>query len=269
MTMAATLATTEDAFIGGRLTLLQARDGHRAGLDAVLLAAAVAGEAGERVLEAGSGPGVVSLLVACRVPGVTVLGIEIEPDLVALAQENARRNGLAEHARFVVGDVTSGAAALRGAEAEPGTFDHVIANPPFVATGQGRLPATALKRRASTMPTEGLDHWLRFLASACRPGGQLTLIHRADALARLLQAIEGRFGGIGIFPLFPRPGEPALRVIVTGTKGSRAALTLQRGLVLHEVEGNRFTVATQAVLRDGAPLALAAGQSRKSSAFEL
>ena len=248
------IETTEDAFIGGRLMLRQPKEGLRAGIDAVLLAAAVAARAGERVLEAGSGSGIVSLLIARRIEGVRVDGIEIDPSLVALSVGNARASGLAERAAFHAGDVTEGVRALEGAGLARESFDHVVANPPFIIDGEGRPPRREQARRATSMPAADLDGWLRLLATACRPGGCLWLVHRADALPRLFEATEGRFGGLCVLPLFPRMGEAASRVILSGTKGSRAPMRLLQGLVLHAGTGGTFTPEASAVLRDGAAL---------------
>ncbi|MBL9010312.1 MAG: methyltransferase, partial [Alphaproteobacteria bacterium] len=84
--------TTRDAFLGGTLTLVQPASGFRAGVDSVMLAAAVPARAGERVLELGSGAGVAALCLARRVEGVAVTGLEIQADLAALAAENAAAN---------------------------------------------------------------------------------------------------------------------------------------------------------------------------------
>jgi tRNA1(Val) A37 N6-methylase TrmN6 len=88
-----------------------------------------------------------------------------------------------------------------------------------------------------------------------RPGGTASLIHRSDTLGELLAALDGRFGALAVLPVHPRADEPASRVLVQGVKGSRAALRLLPGLVLHG-EGNRFQPAVEAVLRHGAALDL-------------
>jgi tRNA1(Val) A37 N6-methylase TrmN6 len=94
------------------------------------------------------------------------------------------------------------------------------------------------------------------------PGAQLTLIHRPDTLGELLQLLAGRFGGVVIFPLFPRQDEPAARILVQARKGSRAGLGLLPGLVLHEDDG-RYTDAAEAVLRGGQALDLGASGIKK------
>src|SRR3954468_11780816 len=99
--------TTEDAVLGGRLSLRQPRRGHRFGHDAILLAAATDARAGEHAIELGAGVGAAGLALAQRVPGVSVTLIEIDPELAGLAAENAKRNGLGERVRAAALDVTA------------------------------------------------------------------------------------------------------------------------------------------------------------------
>lgn len=102
-----------DVFLGGRLMLAQPAVGYRAGLDAVLLAAAVPIDGrGQRVIDAGAGVGAVGLSLATRVAEVDVTLVEREPELVAMAEWNIVRNGLEARARVVAGDVTGPAGLL-------------------------------------------------------------------------------------------------------------------------------------------------------------
>lgn len=250
-------ALSDDAFLGGRLHLLQPRKGARAGTDAVLLAASVAQPPEEpaRILEAGCGSGAVALCLAWRLPRVRVAGVEIDGDLCELARRNAERNGLSQRVAVVQGDVCGPFGALEASGIRGEGYDHVVANPPFLPAGRARVPANADKQQAHVMAPGELGQWLRFLAACAGPRGQLWLIHRADALPDLLAALKGRFGGVRLFPLFPRAEAPATRIIVNGTKGSRAGLKLLPGLVMHDSEG-RYTPAAESSLRDGAPLPL-------------
>lgn len=241
---------TDDAFLGGRLHLLQPKQGHRAGLDAVLLAASVEARDGAHILDAGTGTGIVGLAIAARLPGVRVTGIEIEPALVALAEENVRRNGLEARMRIVAGDI---AKPLAQHDLAPASVDVVVANPPYLEAQASRASPFPLQARASSMPEAGLERWARFFAAMARPGGTLYLVHRADALRPILDALDGRFGALAIRPLHPRAGEAAHRLIVRGIKGSRAPLQLLPGLVLHGVDG-AFVPEAERVLR--APEAL-------------
>ena len=100
-----------------------------------------------------------------------------------------------------------------------------------------------------------LAAWVRFFAAMAAPNGLLTLIHRPDCLGQLLGLLEGRFGNITVFPLLPRAGEAATRMLVQAKKGSRAGLSLLPGLVLHDA-GGAYTETAEAVLRGGAALDL-------------
>src|ERR1700755_3527681 len=97
-------APTEDALLGGRVRLLQPRQGYRVAVDAVLLAAAVHPAAGERVLDLGAGVGAVGLCLAKRVSDCTIVGLELQPALAELGQRNATRNGFAGRLRTIVHD---------------------------------------------------------------------------------------------------------------------------------------------------------------------
>jgi tRNA1(Val) A37 N6-methylase TrmN6 len=251
---------TTDAFLGGALEILQPSRGYRAGLDAVLLAAACGAGSGEqaRVLDAGAGVGVAGLCVARRVPNAHVTLVEREPALAALARQNANRNGLDARVRVVELDIAEGGAGInRSREADTGmnagAFSHVIANPPYFTEGRGTRSPADLKAASHEMADGALEQWCRFLATAAASNGVVTVIHRADALGALLQGLGRRFGGLRVLPLHPRAGAEAHRVIVQGRKGSRAPLSLLTGIALHG-EGHAFAPAIDAVLRHGASL---------------
>ena len=248
---------TTDAFLGGRLIMAQPRHGYRAGLDAVLLAAAVpSGRPGQAlsVLDLGAGVGVVGLCIATRLAAATVTLLETQPLLVRLAVANVERHGLAPRIRVIAADVHDAPQHLLARGLEADTFDHVVCNPPFDIEGHGRAPPNAVKARSHAMAAGELERWARVLARYCRPAGMVSMIHRADALGAVLAALDRRFGGLRVLPLHPRAGEPATRVIVQGIKGSRAPLVLRSGLVLHNADGHDFSAEVQAVLRDGAAL---------------
>lgn len=243
---------TEDALLGGRVRLLQPAGGYRAAVDPVLLAAAVPAAAGEHVLDLGCGTGAAALCLAARVPGCRVTGLELLPDVAALAERSAGLSGLADRVRVLAGDLRAPPAAL--AEIR---FDRVMMNPPYHPAG-GHTPSADTHKATAhgeSAGQAGLADWVRAALRLMAARGTLTLIHRADRLGEVLGLLEGRFGGIVVLPLWPRAGEPAKRVIVQARRNARAPLTLAAGLALHTTDG-RFTDAAEAVLRQGRPLAL-------------
>ncbi len=263
------MSVSDDAFLGGRLMILQPRQGYRAGLDAVMLAAAVDDRQGKpfTLLDAGAGVGTAGLCVAWRCPAVRVVLVEREPDLAQLARQNIARNGLAERVSVLEADIANvSQAALSACGVAEGSFDHVIANPPYHTEGTGTLAPHALKAAAHAMPGAGLDDWCRFLARMARPGGAALIIHKTAALPDLLSALDGRFGGLAARPLHSFAREPAGRILLSGIKGSRAPFRLEAGLVLHEAE-NRFTAGAEGVLRLGQSLAVAYGEAWQADAL--
>ncbi len=251
---------TIDAFFDGRLHLWQPRKGFRAGIDSVLLAAAMPVRAGERVFEAGSGPGVAALCLLARVAQVHITGVEINPDYATLARANAARNHLGERLHIIEGNaLRAGKADGPGqpGELRPGTFDHAFANPPFHAASATR-PSPDAGKAAAHVADAPLIEWVRTLTRMVRPKGTVSLILPATALPDLLSAMQAaHVGGIAIAPLWPRAGQAANRVIVQGRRGVKTPARLLPGLVLHE-SGNAFTEETERILRHRAPFPWAA-----------
>lgn len=239
---------SEGTLLGGRVRLKQPVEGYRVAIDPVFLAAAVPAAAGERVIDIGTGVGAAALCLAMRVPDARVTGIERERDLVRLASDNVALNDLASRVLMMAGDLLTPPPRL-----EPGTFDHAMANPPYLASGTATPPADAGRAAAHVESEADLAAWLRFALVMLRSKGTLTLIHRADRLDALLAGLAGKAGEIVLFPLWPGAGKPAKRILLRARKGVATPLRLAPGLVLHEADG-RYTAAAEKVLREGAGL---------------
>ncbi|MDO9502642.1 tRNA1(Val) (adenine(37)-N6)-methyltransferase [Falsiroseomonas sp.] len=236
---------TEDRLLDGKVQLHQPRQGLRAGHDAVLLAATIPARPGETVLEAGCGSGAVFLCLLSRVPGVTVLAVERDAGLAALARENAARNGWAAQVTVIEGDVAD--PALRRTLPR---LHHGFANPPYWPTGTP--PPGALRAGATHAETVALPDWAGFLAHGLRHRGSLTLVLPAARFAEGLAALQGAgCGSLALLPLWPRQGEPAKRVLLSGRRGGRGPARILPGLVLHGPDA-----AADPVLRGGAALPL-------------
>jgi len=240
-------AVTEDAILGGTVRVRQPAAGFRVAIDSVLLAAAVAAEPGEEVLEPGAGVGAAALCLARRVAGARVTGIEVAPDLVRLAGDNARLNGLAPAVNIMIGDI-----ARPPPRVLPASFAHVMMNPPYLPASRAQAPPDAGKARAHVEGEADLAAWLDFAFHMVRPRGTVTVIHRADRLDAILARLHARAGAIVVFPLWPgRDGKPAKRVLVRAERGGQTPLRLAAGLVLHEADG-RYTAEADRVLRGAA-----------------
>ena len=243
--------TTDDGFLGGRLRILQPRVGYRAATDPVLLAAATPARPGQSVLELGCGVGVASLCLLSRVPDLAAEGVERQAPYAALARRNAERNRLP--LTVTEADLARPPAALRAR-----SFDHVLANPPYFRANDG-TSADDPGREAAFREETPLDQWIDAGLRRLVPGGWLTMIHLTDRLGDMLAALGTRAGSVMILPVAPRSGRPASRVILRARKGGRAPLTLLPPFILHQGDehlrdGDDFTPAARAVLRDGGAL---------------
>lgn len=231
--------TTTDKFLGGKVVVQQPAKGFRAGLDAVMLAAAVPARSSSEVLELGCGVGTASLCLAARTHcGVT--GVEIDPDLITLAIANAKANKAGERVTFAEDDAFMLRPALRHA------FDHVMCNPPFHDERGVRSPDAG--RNRALRDAKRLRDWIDAGLKRTAPRGTFTMIIRADRLREAIGYLPET--GVAVFPLWPKPVEPAKRVIIQVRKASRAAGMMLPGLVLHNDDGS-YTREADAVLRGG------------------
>jgi tRNA1(Val) A37 N6-methylase TrmN6 len=225
----------EDAFLRGRLRLYQPLSGHRAGHDAMLLAAATPGKSGDRIVDFGAGVGAAGLAVATRVAGIDLTLVERDEALTDLARRNAVLNGIA--ARICTLDVTAGPEAFTDAGLGSDSTDGVLMNPPFNDSERHRPSPDEHRRAAHVAEPATLDRWVHAARRVLKSGGVLSLIWRSDGLAEVLAALGRGFGGVAIRPVHPVADKPAIRILVRAIKGSRAPLRLCPGLMLADKAG--------------------------------
>nr|WP_149758600.1 methyltransferase domain-containing protein [Roseivivax sediminis] len=246
---------TRDAFLGGRVNLYQPRKGYRAGLDPVLLAAAIRAEPGQSVLDLGCGAGAALMCLAARVPDLTLTGVERQPAYATLARRSAEEAGWP--ARIAVADLAALPADLRQER-----FHHVFANPPYFDPA-ARHRAVDPGREAGLAEDTPLATWVEVAAKRTAPGGEVTFIHRAERLPDLLGAFAARLGSLELKPLLPRSGKAARLILLRGRKGGRAPFVLHSPLVLHAgaahgSDAEDYNPAVAAILRRGERLQFSA-----------
>ncbi|TXL72021.1 methyltransferase [Vineibacter terrae] len=237
---------TDDRLLGGRVRLLQPARGYRVAIDAVLLAASVPVASGQRIIDVGCGVGAAALCLLARaaasgLSGVDAVGLDVQPRFVALARCNAERNGVAGAMTVVEGDVASAP--------DLGLFDRVMTNPPYLSAAHADPPPDRSKALATVESTANLAAWLGFCRRLLRPGGTLSLVHRADRRAELLRLLRPLAADIAVLPLLPQAGAAPRRLLIRARQGTGGQVRDLPGLVLHRKAGG-YTPEAEAILRD-------------------
>jgi tRNA1(Val) A37 N6-methylase TrmN6 len=227
--------TTEDAFLGGRLRLRQPKSGHRAGHDAMLLAAATSAHSGDRVVEFGAGVGAAGLALGKRVGAIDLVLIEIDERLAALARDNAAANAIP--ADVIALDVTAPADMFAAHGLSPDGADVVLMNPPFNDRLRHRASPDKSREMAHIASQGTLESWVHAARRLLKSGGVITLIWRADGIAEVLAALSRGFGSLAILPVHGETGKPAIRVLVRAEKGGKAPARVYPGLMLNDASG--------------------------------
>ncbi len=223
------METSLDKFLDGRLALLQPKSGFRAGTDSVLLAAGVDAQEGETVLELGVGVGVVLCCLAKRVPNLDLWGLEKNDEVAELAMQNLKSSGF--KGRIFKGNVCDPPKGLMQKQ-----FDHIVMNPPYFSQDSHSLPKELYNQNAR-IAEENLNNWVRLAYKRLKPKGLLTLVHRVEALAEILELVRFDFGDIQILPIQSRPQKSAKSVIIKARKDRKGPLELLSPLALYDEAG--------------------------------
>lgn len=220
-------STTDNALLGGAITLRQPECGYRVTSDSVLLAALTPVRKKQRVLELGTGYGQVALCLLAREPSLSVMGLELLPDVAEMARANAELNGFANRFEVVCGDV---------AHSDLHSFDVVVANPPYREAHTHTASDNRIKA-AATVEQVPLLRWTEAAVRALNPDGCFILIHDTRREKDVVAALEAAgFLSVQILPLIPKDGRESKRTVFCASKGEGSVVRLP-GLVLHQSDG--------------------------------
>ena len=235
--------TTVDDFLGGLIKLRQPKIGYRATSDAVMVAAAVPAKEGETILDVGCASGIVGLCIGARVPNLSITGVEIQPELVELACQNAALNG--QNLTVIEADISKKVPELHGIQ-----FHHVVTNPPFYTETPARQSRQVEMAYKQVVP---LKKWIDFCLRHLRAKGTFTIIHRAESVPEILSLLNGRLGGIRLIPIWPKQGVNPKRVIIQGIMNSKKPFEIHSGFVMYHHDDTR-TDEAERIMREGVSL---------------
>ena len=228
-------AVTHDSIAlrgAGVITISQPKKGHRFTLDSILLADFCRIKSRERVLEPGSGTGIISLLLARKYPRSLIYPVEIQDDLYGLCEENRKSNNLE--------NVTGVHCDLRRLDQSisPDGIDVIVTNPPYTKEGTGKK-SPLLERRIARQDLLGkLEFWLD-LQKFLKQGGRYNLVLPASRSAELFSLMrERRLEPKRIRYVHPKEHKPASLVLVEAVKAAGPGLIALPPLFVHEPDGS-------------------------------
>ena len=243
---------TKNKFLGNKLEILQFSEGYRGNMDSVLVAASVAAESGQKVLELGCGNGVALCCLSYRVSGLEVFGVEMDKRAADLCKRNIDLNMF----KATIFNINI-ANTIR--ELKSVSFDHVFMNPPYFKKNSVKKPHTLSSHQAKveSMP---LSAWFSVAKKRCKPKGKITIIQRVERLPDIIRCLNGYFGQVTVQPISSFKDTIPKTVIVQATKTSGAAFKLLAPKIVHRRDGISGKVVYEdefkKILRYGHPLSL-------------
>ena len=203
------------------------------GMDAVLLANFARVKAGEKVLDLGTGTGIIPILLTAKTPGEHFTGLEIQNESADMARRSVLHNHLEDKVNIVTGDIKE-AATIFG----PVSFDVITTNPPYMIGSHGIANASDTKAIARHEVLCTLDDILRESARILKPGGRFYMVHRPFRLAEILSKMVA----VGLEPKRMRMVHPFIdkepnMVLVEGKRGANSRMTVERPLVVYKETG--------------------------------
>jgi tRNA1Val (adenine37-N6)-methyltransferase len=225
-----------DPLFQGKLLFIQKRNGYRFSMDAVILARLTLAGKGDRVLDLGTGCGVIPLILSLNPDCGPLVGVEVQPELVELAERNVLLNGRQESIRILHMNFKDIKAHF-----EAGSFDVVVSNPPFGTPGTGRISPLPQRAVARHEIEASIEDVLDAALYALKTGGRLFVIYPASRLVRLICGLKKRsLEPKTLRMIHAREGAEAQLAVVHAIKGGGEELTVLKPLYIYNLQG-RYT----------------------------
>lgn len=204
------------------------------GMDAVLLSGFASAKKGNRVLDLGTGTGIIPILMAAKTQAEAFVGLEIQHDSVDMADRSVILNGLQDRVKIVEGDLKE-AAGIFGAA----SFDVVTCNPPYMIGSHGLNNPEETKAIARHEILCSLEDVISQAARVCRPGGHFFMVHRPFRLAEIISLmVEYRLEPKRMRLVYPKVDKEPNMVLIEGVRGGNSRMRVEKPLIVYDKEGN-------------------------------
>jgi tRNA1Val (adenine37-N6)-methyltransferase len=212
------------------LRVTQPRDGYRFSLDPLLLCDFAKALPSARIIDLGTGCGVIPLILALKASDTTIVGVELQGEMAELAARNVILNGLEDRVEIVCADIH-----LLRKRFPVSSFDLVIANPPYRKPGSGRVSPRAGRDLARHESTAGLGDFLSVAKYLVRPGGHICFICHPSRLAEFIRlAGELKLALLRIRMVHGSPAAGASMFLAELAKGRKGDTVVLPPLFVHD-----------------------------------
>lgn len=203
------------------------------GMDAVLLSGFASVKPGSRVLDMGTGTGIIPILLEAKTQGEHFIGLEIQPESADMARRSVALNGLEDKIAIVTGDIKEASRIFGGA-----SFDVVTCNPPYMEGNHGLKNPEDAKAIARHEVLCNLEDVIREAAAVLKPGGQLYMVHRPRRLVDIITLMtKYRIEPKRMKLVHPYVGEEANMVLIEGTRGGGRQMRVEKPLIVYKEQG--------------------------------
>ncbi len=203
------------------------------GMDAVLLSGFAKAKEGDKVLDLGTGTGIIPILLAAKTMAAHITGLEIQPDSADMASRSVKLNGLEEKIEIITGDIKE-AVSLFGAA----SFDVVTCNPPYMTEHHGLTNPEAPKAIARHELLCTLEDVISQSSRLLRPGGNFYMVHRPFRLADIIVLLrQHRLEPKRMKLVYPFVDKEPNMVLLEANRGGKARMTVEKPLIVYKEPG--------------------------------
>ncbi len=203
------------------------------GMDAVLLSGFASAPEGGRVLDLGTGTGIIPILMAAKTPARELIGLEIQEESADMAQRSVILNDLQSKVKIVHGDIKEAGEIFDAA-----SFDVVTSNPPYMIGGHGLKNPDGPKAIARHEVLCDLEDVVKAAARCLKSGGKFYMVHRPFRLAEIMVLMhEYKVEPKRMQLVYPYADKEPNMVLIEGARGGRSRLTVEKPLIIYEAPG--------------------------------
>jgi tRNA1Val (adenine37-N6)-methyltransferase len=203
------------------------------GMDAVLLSGFATAPEGGRVLDLGTGTGIIPILMSAKTKAAELVGLEIQPDSADMASRSVKLNDLESKIKIVQGDIKEA-----GQLFEAASFDVVTSNPPYMIGGHGLQNPEAPKAIARHEVMCELEDVVKAAARCLKSGGKFYMVHRPFRLAEIMVVMHDyKLEPKRMQLVYPFVDKEPSMVLIEGARGGKSRITVEKPLIIYQSPG--------------------------------